>query len=91
MSQEWDHLLPLVAALVAGGNAALHGGFIPTQSGYECPMREPLDFDLLRRLVPADDKNVHLALNDDLLWCSHCWAAVYGSAHQPNDPPGLRE
>lgn len=79
MAEDWRHLLPLVDGLVANGNAVVASGFSPTQGGYECEMAKPLDFTVLRSLVPADDTNIHLSPDGDLLWCSHCWASLFGS------------
>lgn len=78
MSDDWRHLLPLVDALVANGNAVVGNGFCPTQAGYECEMANPLDFDVLSSLVPADEPSVHLSPGSDLLWCTHCWASLFG-------------
>lgn len=49
------------------------------EGGYECAMREPLDFELLRPLVVAGGKDIHLSESSDMLWCSHCWASVIGA------------
>jgi hypothetical protein len=78
VADDWRHLVPLVDALVERGNAVVGEGFAPTQGGFECEMTRPLDFDVLRTLVPQDDKNIHLAPSSDLMWCSHCWASVFG-------------
>lgn len=78
MSAVWEHLLPLVSALEQSGNAVGSPGFQPVEAGYECVMANPLDFDLLRGLVSRTDKNMHLGTTSDLLWCSHCWAAIIG-------------
>jgi hypothetical protein len=78
MDEDWRHLTRLVDALVANGNAVVGDGFSPTQGGYECEMAEPLDFNVLRPLVSAGDKSTHLSPESDLLWCSHCWASVFG-------------
>ncbi len=79
MNAPWEHLLPLVAALERGGNAAIPPGFVPVENGYECAMRDPLAFELLRPLVAAGGKNIHLSESSDMLWCSHCWASVVGA------------
>jgi hypothetical protein len=78
MNGPWEHLLPLVSALERGGNAPIPPGFVPVTGGYECAMRDPLDFELLRPVRPTD-KDVHLAESSDLVWCSHCWTTVIGA------------
>lgn len=78
MAADWEHLLPLVSALERGGNAVVAPGFRPVQGGYECRMQAPLDFELVRPLVGPNDKDVHLAESTDVVWCSHCWASIYG-------------
>jgi hypothetical protein len=65
-------------ALERSGNAAVTGGFRPVEGGYECAMTHPLDFELLRGLVPTADNNVHLGTPSDMVWCSHCWSAIIG-------------
>ena len=71
-------MLPLVDALVTHGNAVVGDPFLQTTGGYECEMAKPLDFELLRSLVPAAGTNVHLSPGSDLVWCSHCWASLFG-------------
>jgi hypothetical protein len=78
VADEWRHLVPLVDALVERGNAVVGERFVPNQGGFECEMKSPLDFEVLHPLVPQEDKNIHLAPSSDLLWCSHCWASVFG-------------
>lgn len=86
---DWRHLLPLVDALVAHGNAVVGDGFSQTPGGYECKMAKPLDFEVLHSLVPAAETNVHLSPGSDLVWCSHCWASLFGPlrvAEAQHDP-----
>lgn len=78
MTAAWAHLVPLVSALERGGNAVVAQGFVPVEGGYECAMQDPLDFELLRPLVGANDKDVHLAESSGLVWCIHCWASIFG-------------
>lgn len=88
MATKWSHLQPLVDLLVQAGNVVETGGFRVTQGGYTCVMRCPIDFTLLRGVVPGNDSNVHLAENDDMVWCSHCWATIIGPEHVDGTPLG---
>jgi hypothetical protein len=77
MADEWDHLLPLVDALVASGNELVDGGFRPNQGGSECCFRLPLDPSVVSAFVEADE---HVAYDQaaDAVHCRHCWAAILG-------------
>lgn len=75
---KWDHLLPLVEALVSEGNEPIGEGFRPNQGGWDCEMRNPLDFDALRTLIDDDPHEIVVDWSGDRLDCRHCWAGIYG-------------
>ena len=79
---DWAHLMPLVDALVAGGNTAKDGGFRPNQGGVDCWMEEPLDLDLLAPLIGGDDQVSKITTSPDEVFCRHCWASIHGPAQQ---------
>jgi hypothetical protein len=76
MAAEWEHLLPLVDLLRAEGNETTRGGFQPNQGGWDCEMRDRLDFAALRPLVAADEHADKIAFEDDRVFCAHCWATI---------------
>ncbi len=59
----YDHLLPIVDALIEGGNEPFHPQkFIPSQGGTYCPMKKRIDFDLIRARFELPD---NIKLDDD--------------------------
>ena len=71
-----------MVALELAGNATVHSGVIASQGGPVCQMRDPLDFALVRQLLATDNKRVELATENDLVFCRHCWTAIYGPNHR---------
>ena len=85
MDEGHRHLLPLVDALLAAGNAlephpATHEPFRPSQGGYYCQLAKPIDFDVVRDLALSE--MVHLVEHADYIWCEHCWAEIRGGGHK---------
>lgn len=62
---------------MAAGNAIVGGGFRPSQGGFECGLRDPLDGEIVRSFAGEDTRFVFDAAADELS-CRHCWATVYG-------------
>ncbi|MET7804515.1 hypothetical protein [Micromonospora chersina] len=86
MGDDHRHLLPLVDALLAVGNAlephpATDEPFGPSQGGYYCQLTKPIDFAVVRALPLSDQ--VHLVEHADYIWCEHCWAEIYGGGYKP--------
>ena len=75
----WKHLEPLVQRLVDLGNAVVHGGFRPTQRGWECGLAEPLDVVVAQEAVGADERLEFDAGRDELT-CRHCWTSLAGGS-----------
>ncbi|MGC5017095.1 hypothetical protein [Micromonospora sp. DT47] len=85
MDDDHRHLLPLIDALLAAGNAlephpATEEAFRPSQGGYYCQLAKPIDFQVLQGL-PLGEK-VHLVEQADYIWCEHCWAEIRGGGHK---------
>jgi hypothetical protein len=76
MARDWEHLMPLVAALRAGGNETVRDGFQPNQGGWECEMRSPLDLATLRPLAATDEHAEKITIEHDSVFCAHCWATI---------------
>ena len=71
-------MLPIVDALRAAGNEPIYEGFHPTQGGWDCEMRLPLDLEKVKPLIAVNEQAVHLRLGPDEVLCRHCWASVLG-------------
>jgi hypothetical protein len=73
---EYWNLLPLVDFLVAHGNTT--EGFIGQQSGFNCYLSQPIDFDLLRAevVLPA---GVIASAERDQIFDPKSWATIWGS------------
>lgn len=76
----WQHLEPLVTALIDDGNRVVDGGFRPNQGGWDCWMRDPLNFDVLRPLIETDGRDIRMVRDEDAVHCLHCWASIRGPA-----------
>ncbi len=68
------NLLPLVDALLEGGNALVDDGFVPNPDGWRCRLTRPIDFDLVRDRFEIPDtiqlSPEHDTILDRLTWCS---------------------
>jgi hypothetical protein len=75
---ELSHFDPLIAALVANGNRAIDTGFVPSQAGWMCHFDSPLDAEVVRNFIAADERDVVYVEADDMVHCPDCWGAVIG-------------
>lgn len=73
----WKHLESLVQRLVDSGNTVVHGGFRPTQGGWECGLAEPLDDVVAQEAAAANERLDYDARRDELT-CRHCWTLIAG-------------
>jgi nitrogen fixation protein len=68
------NLLPILDLLLQSGNKALDGGFILIQDGWRCRLRDPVDFEAIRRSFQLPDTIVVSERYDSVLdensWCS---------------------
>jgi hypothetical protein len=90
-SRPYEHLLPVVDVLVAGGNRVMRGGFHKGVDGWRCELLDPLDFDLLRKRFRFPE-SICLAPGRDLVLCRRTWAAIEGGKARSNsemDPETL--
>jgi hypothetical protein len=75
---ELRHLDALIAALEAGGNQSLDGGFVASQGGPICYFRRPLDRSVVNGFIATDAYRVSYDAQTDTVHCTHCWGAVTG-------------
>jgi hypothetical protein len=77
------YLRPLVDALVARGNAPvrthpIYGPFFPTQGGWDCLMRDRLDWDFLTKTFEIPGEISYDEARDTIV-DKHGWAEIRGS------------
>jgi hypothetical protein len=75
---ELRHFEPLVAALVASGNALADGGFVPSQGGPVCHFVGRLNAAVVEDFVTSDPDRLSYDAETDTVHCRHCWGAVIG-------------
>lgn len=75
---ESEHLIRFVEALLDAGNECTTRGFEPDQGGWDCRMRDPLDWEVLTPLIPDDPHAEKIRVLSDSLGCLHCWASISG-------------
>lgn len=76
------NLLPLVDALLQGGNALQDDGFVRNPDGWRCRLVRPLDFSLIRRNFEVPD-NVELSAEHDTVLDKLTWCSIEGpGAHR---------
>lgn len=80
----FECLAPFVDALVAAGNQVVphpqtDAPFRPSQGGYYCPLRDPIDFGVVETL-PRDEK-ISFSEDGDSISCRHCWSQILGGNH----------
>jgi hypothetical protein len=89
----YEHLIPVVGALIASGNrladsaavdrqtsAGLQAGpyFYRTQGGWICLLADPIDFDLLRERFEFPS-SVRLNEERDVIACDRTWIEIVGN------------
>lgn len=79
------HLVPVLELLRKHGNRTVGSGFLPTQGGWECHFRDPLDFDLIERELMLPD-TISLSRDEGSLFDRLSWSVVQGPA--PGTPRG---
>ena len=84
---QYEHLKPLVIALIAGSNkpSISHGGHPPddlgfymTQGGWLCDLMYPIDFDLIIREFEIP-KSIKLNKDNDTIFCEGSWIQIRGN------------
>lgn len=77
----YEHLGPLVKALIAAGNDLVYEGglFQLSQGGPYCALARPINFEIARAVPSRTDVEFYEAL--DMITCRHCWAVIYGGRH----------
>lgn len=83
-SPGFECLAPFVEALVAAGNQVepdlrTDAPFRPSQGGYYCPLRDPIDFEVVRSLPRGE--TIYFGEYDDSIFCGHCWSQILGGDH----------
>jgi len=84
-SAPYLHLLPVVDLLVAHGNEVEGGGFRPTQGGWECTFRDPIDLDLVRRECELPD-SISLSEQEISLFDRLSWSVIRGPRAEATRP-----
>lgn len=86
-AKPYEHLKPIVRALMAGGNAPskAHGsipidelGFYHDRSGWICVLRDPLDFELIDvefELPPS----IKINEKENAIYCEKSWIEIRGN------------
>lgn len=74
---EYSHLLPIVEALKAMGNAVKGSGFYMEKDGWRCEFVEPLDFENLEELF-VFPSTIRVLPDFDAIHCTKSWAIIEG-------------
>lgn len=77
------YLRPVIDALVNHGNVPASvdprsGPFWGRPDGWECVMRDPIDWEYLQQTFEFPDEIAYDA-EHDVIWDRHGWAAIRGS------------
>jgi hypothetical protein len=77
------NLLPIVAALVADGNAVVDGGFVLEPGGWNCRLARAIDFTLIRDrfALPA---SIQLSPPHDTVLDRLTWSSIEGPGAHPD-------
>ena len=74
----YEHLQPIVTALISSGNKlARRDRWGSSKEGFVCYLQEPIDFTLVRTMFSLPESIV-LSEQRDLIACSKTWATIYG-------------
>ncbi|MFL6163726.1 MAG: hypothetical protein ACJ74U_16090 [Jatrophihabitantaceae bacterium] len=73
---DWAHLLPLVDALRAAGTEIITDAFRADQGGWECEVRGPINLQVVRPLIKADEHREKIHGTDAGVDCLHCWSTI---------------
>lgn len=84
-SAPYPHLQPVVDLLVSNGNEVEGGGFRPTQGGWECTFRDPIDLDLVRRECELPD-SISLSEQENSLFDRLSWSVIQGPRTEDTRP-----
>jgi hypothetical protein len=78
----FQHLEPLVRALIVGGNKLRYSGdlFRYNQSGAYCALEYPIDFEIARSVPSRPEVKFDEEL--DMITCRHCWTVISGGRHE---------
>jgi hypothetical protein len=75
--RHYVHLLPIVEALIAEGNASADG-FHGTKDGYLCLMQKPIDFNFVRERF-ALPPSIELMNETNEIFCTKTWCRIRGA------------
>jgi hypothetical protein len=82
----YANLLPIVQALVRGGNTQLDGGFVLGPGGWTCHLAKPIDFELVDRsfTLPA---TIIVSKEYDSIHDERSWTLIAGPGAFKNVTP----
>ena len=81
----YRHLQPVVDLLIAHGCQVDAGGFRPTQGGWECTFRDPIDLDMVRRECELPD-SMSLSEQENWLFDRLSWSVIQGPRTEDTRP-----
>ena len=75
----YEHLQPIVDFLAACGNQIVNdpSGFYPTQGGWVCDFRYPIDYELVKEAFVLPP-TVHFGQKVNAILCDRSWAEIRG-------------
>ena len=75
----YEHLQPIVDFLTASGNEITTevSGFYPTQGGWVCDFRYPIDYELVKEAF-VFPPTVHFGQKVNAILCDRSWAETRG-------------
>lgn len=78
-TKPYKHLQPIVDFLLLNGNKTITpSGFYPTQGGWVCDLRYPINYKEIKKSFTLP-KTIHFGVNENSISCEKSWAEIRGN------------